>query len=840
MNSFPRRSVTAFLLLTVITCLLIPTIATAQKAKPQPVKPIDGVTFFTKTIKPILDKNCISCHTGKSASGGLDLTSRETFLKGGLSGDVLSLKAPAKSLFIKAVNYDGLKMPPTGRLPQPQVEALTKWIKMGAPWSGKKSAEPTTHEAPKVTPETMKFWSFQPVKRPIVPKVKQKTWVRNPIDAFVLSRLEKIGLTPNPTASKLVLIRRATYDLTGLPPTPDEVRDFLNDKSPNAYEKLIDRLLESPHYGERWGRHWLDLVRYAETNSYERDGDKPFVWRYRDYVINALNNDLPYDQFVMEQLAGDELPERTPQRLIATGYYRLGIWDDEPADPLQAHYDDLDDIVSTTGQVFMGMTIGCARCHDHKIDPMPQKDYYKMLAFFSGVKRYGVRSNESVEANSLSPISSPEKIAQHKTAVAEHQQKLRTNRDELTKLEELARPDFQPVEKEEFNNPNARIEIMKKRVGKILTQEQFNKYVTLSTERRRLERSRPPALEMALTVKEEQNPPSTKVLMRGNPHTPGEEVKPGFLAVLNNPDPVLAASNQPETLGRRLTLAKWIASPTNPLTARVMVNRIWQYHFGRGIVRTSSNFGFQGTPPTHPDLLDWLASDFTTNGWKMKRVHKLMMTSSTYRMSSVPNPAAVKKDPENDLYWRFDMRRLFAEEVRDSILAVNSSLNRQMYGPSIFPKIPAMVLAGQSRPGEGWYTSAPEQQRRRSVYIHVKRSLTYPLIASFDGPETDFSCPIRFATTQPTQALGMMNSEFINEEARTFAADLKKQAGENTEAQVRLGLLRVLQREPTQKEIARGIKLINDLVNVHKLDADKALTSFCVVAFNLNEFIYLE
>jgi mono/diheme cytochrome c family protein len=750
----------------------VPNGASPQRSAPDAA---EQVKFFETQVKPILKANCFTCHgEGTELSGGLRLTSRAGILKGGVSGPAVTPAKPSESLLVRAINYQGRQMPPTGNLPQAQIAILTRWVAMGLPWTpGEAGAgnAPVKKGPPPVNAETMNFWSFRRVKRPPVPAVKHPGWVKNPIDAFVLANLERANLTPVAPAGKAALLRRATYDLIGLPPSPEEVQAFLADRSPNAYEKVVDRLLASPHYGERWGRHWLDLVRFAETNSFERDDPKPFAWRYRDYVIQALNQDKPYDRFLREQLAGDELEQVTPETLIATGYYRLGAWDDEPSDPEQARYDELDDIVATTGQVFLGLTVNCARCHDHKLDPIPQKDYYRLLAFFQGINSYGVRSAESVAANSLRPIA----------AEADR------NQNQLLK-------------------------------------------------------SPPQGLDRALCVTEGGRvPPPTFVLLRGNPHVPGEKVEPGFPSVLAPPAPdIRAPGADAPSSGRRTALANWIVSQDNPLTARVMVNRLWQHHFGRGIVRSPSNFGSLGTPPTHPELLDWLASEFVRNGWRLKPLHKLMMMSSTYLLSSQADPKALAQDPENDLCWRFNMRRLDAEEIRDSILAVNGSLNLKMGGPGIYPTIPPEVLAGQSRPGYGWEKSSPEERARRSVYIHIKRSLAVPLLASFDAADTDFSCPVRFATTQPTQALGMMNSAFLNEQAQVFADYLQKHAGQDATAQVALALRRTLQREPTAKEIARGVKFLRTMQAEHRVSAEEALRCWCIVALNLDEFIYLD
>jgi hypothetical protein len=802
-----------------------------------------AIQFFEQQVQPILTANCLKCHGGKgTAKGGLRLTSRQGLLKGGETGPAIDVERLSDSLILKAIHYESYEMPPTGKLPDDQIAILERWVKMGAPGlPGVEVVESEAHSPPPVNDQTKQFWSFQPVQRPAVPVVTLSDWVRSPIDAFILHRLEKAGLRPAPPAAKQTLIRRAYYDLTGLPPSPDEVAEFIADTSVDAYERLIDRLLDSSHYGERWARHWLDLVRYAETNSYERDGDKPFVWRYRDYVIRSLNNDKPYDQFILEQLAGDELDSVTPESIIATGYYRLGIWQDEPVDPEQELFEDLDDFVRTTGEVFLGLSIGCARCHDHKLDPLPQKDYYRFLAFFRNIRRFGVRSNDTVLDASVQPIGSPEEVKRYRTLAAAYRARLQKNRATLQKTESGLRKDLRGVENDEWKTEAARIDIARTRIGGLLTQKEFDQYVLECRERDELRSVKPPGMDQALCVKEHgSTAPATYVLVRGNAHAKGDEVQPGFPAVLSPPNPQIVVPPGGQSSGRRTALARWIVSPDNPLTGRVMVNRLWQYHFGRGIVRSSSDFGFQGMAPTHPELLDWLASEFVSNGWRLKPLHKQIMLSNTYCMSSLGDPEALAQDPVNDLFWSFDMRRLSAEAIRDSVLAVNNSLNRQkMYGPSIFMKIPAEVLAGQSRPGDGWGESTLEDRTRRSIYIKVKRSLIVPMLANFDGPESDFSCPVRFQTTQPTQALGMLNSAFMNEQAQVFANNLRN-AFEQPPDQVRTALGRVMQRAPSQAEIQRGLKLLGLLEQQHGLDADQALKQFCLICLNLNEFIYVD
>jgi mono/diheme cytochrome c family protein len=734
-------------------CLASLLFGLAQFAAGQPSP--DGLDFFERKVRPLLAENCYSCHGPEKQKGKLRLDSPGAIRAGGESGPILVPGKPEESRMILAVSYqdEDLKMPPKTRLAKAQVAELTEWVKRGAPMPAGEAwiaSAPATKEF-QIGAKDRAHWAFQPLMRPPIPPYgEQRTPSRNPIDSFVLSRLKTKGLAPNPPASKRQLIRRASYDLTGLPPSAGEIEAFLADKSPQAWETVVDRLLESPRYGEKWGRHWLDLVRYAESNSYERDNPKTNAWRYRDYVVRSFNQDKPYDLFIKEQLAGDEFPKRGDDAIIATGFYRLGIWDDEPADPEVARYDALDDVVTTTGQVFLGLTVDCARCHNHKLDPISQADYYRLLAFFQNINP--------------------------------------------------------------FKNGGPTDEIPLSTAG------------------------------AALGVTE-SGPKSgqTFVLLRGNPKTKGDEVEPGFLQVLGAASAKLPQPpGNAKTTGRRSVLADWIASPQNPLTARVMANRVWQYHFGRGLVRSANNFGLQGDPPTHPELLDWLASELIARGWRLKPLHRLIMTSQAYQMSSQGRAEALRVDGANDLLWRFEMRRLTAEEIRDSILAVNGSLNLKMSGPGIYVDIPKEVLAGQSRPGNGWGKSAADEQARRSIYIHVKRSLLTPILESFDLAETDRSTPIRFVTVQPTQALGMLNSEFLNRQAELFASRLRKEAGKDLREQVRLGLCLATSRPPTSAEIKRGVELLQNLAAENHTGPESALKYFCLMALNLNEMIYVD
>ena len=524
-----------------LPCAVLLFSASAQAADPA-LSPREQVDFFTRMVKPLLVKNCFKCHAGGKVKGGLHLDNRAGLMKGGDSGRAVNLKRPEKSLLLEAINYEleGYEMPPSGKLPAEQIATLKRWIRMGLPISPDFAGKIGESESrsPRVNAETKAFWSFQKVTRPQPPKVGDTQWVRNPIDRFVLARLEEAKLAPSGPAEKTALLRRATYDLTGLPPTPMEIDGFLADDSPRAFATVVDRLLKSPQYGEKWGRHWLDLVRYAESNSYERDGTKPHVWRYRDYVIRSFNSDKPFDQFTTEQLAGDELEQVTTESKIATGYYRLGIWQDEPVDPEQSRFEDLDDILRTTTEVFLGLTVGCARCHDHKIDPIPQTDYYRLLAFFRNIRRYGVRGGRSVEDASITSVATAEELERNKKAVDRHKAELAGVQKELRALNVVYKRLLEGGEVDDFKRDQNRVSILRKKVPGKLAKDKFEAYRKLTDRRNRLRKFRPPGFSQALVVKElGPNPPQTFVQIRGNAHARGEKVEPGFPLVLSPPEP---------------------------------------------------------------------------------------------------------------------------------------------------------------------------------------------------------------------------------------------------------------------------------------------------------------
>lgn len=792
-----------------------------------------GIEFFEKRIRPVLVARCYDCHSvsADKVKGGLLLDSRASMLKGGDTGPAIMAGDATKSLLIQAVRWSDkdLEMPPKKKLSDAEIAELTTWVKMGAPWPAGDAPPVAVRREFQITDKDRAHWAFQPLKKPTPPAAKSSAPIINPIDAFILANLEAKGLAPNPAAGKRALVRRVYYDLTGLPPTPQQTEAFVADNSPRAWENLIEQLLKSPRYGEQWGRHWLDLVRFAETNSYETDHVKPNAWRYRDYVIRAFNDDKPYDQFIREQLAGDEFSEVTADSIIATGYYRLGIWDAAPADQDLARYDMLDDIVATTGQVFLGLTVDCARCHDHKIDPIAQRDYYSLLSFFHNVNHYR-------NGGPTDEIPLPKAAGVVDEAQTEREAKQKELEIEAGEIEEH----FRLLTKREKTPPKQIPGMIRKEGSEVLGAEVYRQYMKIRNELRDLEKAVASAGSALAVTEAGAQAPETFILERGNTASPGAQVSPAFLQVLSPSAPHITPPASGKSTGRRTALANWIASSQNQLTARVMVNRIWQHHFGRGLVRSSSNFGMQGDAPTHPELLDWLASEFIASGWSIKAMHRLILTSSTYRMSSRPSAAALSKDPRNDLLSHFDMRRLTAEEIRDSILAASGALNDKMFGPGIYVEMPKEVLAGQSRPGSGWGKSSAQEQSRRSIYIHVKRSLITPILASFDVAETDHSTPVRFTSTQPTQALGMLNSAFIHEQARALASRVQKEAGDAPAAQVRLALELVTSRPATESDVQRGLKLITTLREQEHATPEAALTSFCLLALNLNEFLYLD
>ena len=693
---------------------------------------------FDRTVAPVFAKHCLSCHGEDKQRGELDLRSAAKTLAGGASGPVVVPGRAEESLLVQLLTPKARPhMPPKGQLSDVEIAVVKNWIDKQQPTVATVPAKASTH------------WAFQKVTRPAVPEVRNEDWVRSPVDRFILARLESKGLRPSSPASRADLLRRVTLDLTGLPPTPAEVEAALADRSAEWYETVVDRLLASPAYGERWGRHWLDLARYADSSGFHNDLDRPHAWRYRDYVIQSFNDDKPYGQFLREQLAGDEIAPGDPTALAATGFCINGPSnEDNMGQQAEQHrLDALDDVIATTGQVFLGLTLGCARCHDHKYDPVSIQDYYRLLAVF----------NNSVKKTL--PV-------QGTTLVA-------------------------------FTEANS-------------------------------------------------TPRKTRLLWRGDLSNPGPEVQPGVPAALAAqalafPAPEAGAT----TTGRRRVLADWIAAPENPLTWRVLANRLWQYHFGRGLVASSSNFGLNGDRPTHPELLDWLALELVRHDGRLKPVHRLLVTSAVYRQASQASAELIAADPTNLLLGRMSKRRLEAEAIRDTILAVSGSLNPQAGGPGIKPRIPAGLLDASQR--NKWprveRESAPHW--RRSVYVYVKRQLRLPLLEAFDAPTASNSCERRPESTVPTQALVLMNDEFTQDQAARFAQRVIRIAGNDAAAQVQQTFLLALGKPASLAREADAVVFLQQQRQMHaKAGADeaarRALTDLAHVLFNSSEFVFVD
>ena len=1112
-------------------------LALALLATPQTHAEEIDAAWYTMHVLPILEDNCIRCHGPEKHKSEFRLDYRNRLVEGGELGPGINESDLAKSALLLAISYkdDQNEMPPKGKLPQAQIDILNKWVIAKAPMPADKlelqeeeSDEPEPHV---VNDERKNYWAYRPVENPTPPASSNPAWNTTAIDQFIHAKVTAAGLKPNAPAERAKLIRRASYDLTGLPPRFEEVTAFVNDPASDAeaFATVVDNLLARPQYGEKWGRHWLDVVRYAESNGYERDSYKPEVWRYRDWVIKAFNDDLPYTDFIRHQLAGDEVAPGDPDALIATGYYRLGLWDDEPADRLLQKYDILDGVADTSARAFLGMSMGCARCHDHKIDPIPHVDYYSWLAFFHNVRDMQNKGGDMIEV-SQDPDALERARAERQQQESELTEKIRAfetevklaidneNAEKAGQVEQSdiidlkyrffrdtyeKLPDFDglrhenegklsagfidlspatrddaigfvfegqlvvprdgtykfnldsadgsrlsingksvieydgihpagapkqgsvklkkgnvPIRVDYFNKTSANVlnlswsgpgvpirslsrgsETMIKdgrsggddwryttkvppgnwllndfddkkwAVGKsgfgrdgtpaikvntnwdtneIWMRKEFNmaampfamnlsvfhdedieiyingekmfeakgyinKYIDgplkgpwkkilkpgrnimavhciqtgggqgvdvgLGTGKRAAPGARPKSVEelarseggrilgkrnkeyidlkkqrdqlrrkpvtapgtfKVFGVKENgTKPPQTFVLRRGSPHAKGEQVQPRFPSILTDA-PVPEAKPVNNSSGMRTIVANYIANTDNQLTARVMVNRVWQHHFGRGIVATSSDFGNIGSKPTHPELIDWLAHHFMHElDWSIKDLHRVIMNSAAYRMASTGNEQALGADPQNKAFWRMNMRRLTAEEIRDSIINATGQLNLKAGGPSFFSEIPEMILATAST-GKGKWGNSPETERnRRAVYNTIRRSLLDPMLASFDLADTDNPCPVRFATTVPTQSLTLLNSKFSNDKAAQFAERLRK-ASDKPREQIILATRTALNRDPTESEIKDFTEMLADMKTLPDIDDKKALDRLCLLFLNLNEFLFVD
>ncbi|UUO09060.1 DUF1549 domain-containing protein [Blastopirellula sp. J2-11] len=743
----------------------------------------EQAAFFEHDIRPLLIKRCFECHSDETEKGNLRLDSRGALLAGGDSGAAIEPGKPAESLLIEAIRYESFEMPPAGKLPDAEIALLTKWIQMGAPWPGGDDA-PIRHSAKdKITDEDRHYWAFQPLATVTPPELEEARWNGNPIDRFVRQQQIAAGVTPNAKADKLVLLRRVCFDLTGLPPTPEQTERFMEDPTPQAYEKLVDSLIDSPHFGERMATHWLDLVRYGESDGYRQDAYRPHAWRYRDYVINSFNQDKPYDQFVLEQLAGDEAAPNNPDAIVATGFLRHWIYEYNLRDVRSQWQVIMNDITDTTSDVFLGVGMGCAKCHDHKFDPLLQRDYFQLQAFFSPLM-----PRDDV------PAASPKELAEYQAALTEWEAE---TRDIRTKIDELEAASIAAtIQSQTTKFPEDIQEMMNKPVdqrsplehqlvalafkqvnpvisrsrGKVGDAKKKAEYKQLQAELAKHPKPKPLPTVYSVSDVGPQAPPT---YITGKERL--GEISPDFLTVLDA-SPVSIESSGSST-GRRSELARWITSEDNALASRVIANRLWQWCFHRGLVATPNDFGNLGTPPSHPELLDWMSQEFIDQGRSMKSMIRLLVTSETYQLATTRTAAADKLDLENRTYWRSQVRRMSAEQVRDAMLAAAGKLDRTTGGPSVSGTTP-----------------------RRSVYLKVIRNTREPLLDAFDFPERFSSSATRNTTTTPTQSLLLINGDFPLQQAERMAATIRK-AGPTNEDRIRAAYISALSRKPTTAEL---------------------------------------
>jgi mono/diheme cytochrome c family protein len=690
--------------------------------------------FFEARVRPVLVEHCLDCHGTDKKKGGLRLDGRAAMLKGGDTGPAVVPGKPDESALITAVRYDAeLQMPPKGKLKDTEIAALNDWVKRGAQWPEPRQGVSATKPVPApaalsvastISTEDRAFWSFQAVRNPTPPAVHDATWTANPLDRFILASLEGAGISPSPPADKRTLIRRASFDLTGLPPTAEEIDAFLRDAAPDAFARVVDRLLASPRYGERWARHWLDIARYGEDQAHSfQPRLYPSGYRYRDWLIRSFNRDLPYDQFVIAQIAGDLLdgPEaERNDRLAAVGMFACGpvYYGDEKK------HDQYADRIDTLTRGFLGLTVACARCHDHKYDPIPTADYYSLEAIFAST------DYSEIPAVPRSQVEAYDKA----------QEAIKAKDKQITEFvkSEVARLKIKSADEKP------------RLLERLLPEQSKTKIQAMRAELETIKKSAPPKYPVIHSLVDRAQPVDGRVLVRGNPDTPSATVPRQFLAVLTNHRTAFRQGSG------RLELARAVASPENPLTARVMVNRVWQQHFGRGLVATSSNFGTLGERPSHPELLDWLAHRFVASGWSLKELHRTIMLSSAYQQSSRFDSQSAERDPANTLVWRMNRRRLDVEAWRDAILTVAGRLETPMGGPSV--------------------SVDSASNHRRTVYAAVSRHDLAWMLRLFDFPDPNITSGSRTETTVPLQQLFVLNSEFMIDAARAVAARISPAA----------------------------------------------------------------
>ncbi len=810
----------------------------------------EALEFFEREVRPVLVEHCYRCHGQARQRSDLRLDSKSAVLQGGIQGPAVVPAHPEESLLVEAIRYEGLEMPPEGPLPEEKVNLLVRWVELGAPWTPEDQAEQRDLGFSLFTDADRAEYAYQPLGPVAPPRVQDQRWLSNPIDQFILDRLEREGLTPAPRADRRTLVRRLYFDLTGLPPSPDQVQTFLNDSDPQAYRKLVDRLLDSPRFGERWGRHWLDLVRFAESNGYRADEFRPFAWRYRDYVIQSLNDDLPYDQFIKEQIAGDELSPDDPRAKVATGYLRLWVYESNQRD-VEAQWDAiLDDLTDVTSDVFLGLGMGCARCHDHKYDPILQRDYYRLRSHFAAIL-----PREDLSVLQQGPgTGRAEREAVWNFLTLELRSELKSLEEDVTRSVTLdAISKFQPEMRSMIKTPPAERTLREHQLAELayrqvtlaesnalsrLKGEDKERRGTLLADLDKFDFLKPPGPSLDAIVDVSAEAPPTRIPGKRSE----EEILPGPLSILDPEPSEIRPVNWSESTGRRSALAHWLTDPAeNPLPPRVIVNRLWQHHFGEGIVETPSDFGRLGEPPTYPELLDWLANELIQHGWSLKHLHRLMVTSSTYQQASDhPLTEHDEKLLENQerLFGKMRIRRLEAEPIRDAMLAVSGELDRDhIGGPSVDPDQPV-----------------------RSIFTKFKRNAKDPFLSAFDVAGGYLSTSRRNVTTTPIQSLLMINGAWTIQRARAFSDRLLNGDLQSDRERVDLAFQMAFGRPASPTEIADTLQFLRELsvdaagdialnepgpglsgcdFEPHPI-TDDAWVDFCHALFNSSEFIYID
>ncbi|HEX8912943.1 MAG TPA: PSD1 and planctomycete cytochrome C domain-containing protein [Humisphaera sp.] len=828
-----------------------------------------GIDFFERKVRPVLVQNCYQCHatTSQKLKANLYCDSRAGLLKGGDSGPAIVPGNSAKSALIKAIRSDDpdTKMPPKQALSAQQVADLAKWVDMGAPWPAepKVAAKPGQTQAQRWAQLAREHWAWQPVKAVAAPAVKDAAWAKGDIDKFVLAKLDAAGLKPVADADKVTLIRRVTFDLVGLPPTPEEVTAFVNDPAPDAYERLVDRLLASPAFGEKWGRHWLDVARYAESTGSSRNYPYHHAWRYRDYVIDSFNADKPYNVFVQEQIAGDLMPSKDAtqrnERLVATGLLAMGVKDLNERNAAKYDMDNVDEQIDVVSKSVLATTVACARCHDHKFDPIPTEDYYKLAGIFksseilSGVKSRKGGNKEYADPASLvrlTAVAAPAAPAAAAKPAAAPQDKAARIAAATAKLESI---------QTEMRKMRADLglDAGDKANAKALAKKNPAKAEAFLAKRQELQQARAELAELesaaapapaakkaaagpdllAMGIRDDAKPADCRINIHGEHDDLGPAVPRGVVSLIRGP---AVPTIKPDESGR-LQLAYWLSSPQNPLTSRVMANRVWQHLFGEGLVRTVDNFGTTGETPSHPELLDHLATQFVRDGWSVKRLVRSVVLSHTYRLASTYDPKSFNADPENRLLWRHGQRRLDAEQIRDAMLVVGGNLETSRPAASPVARLPDAEIR-QGRRGADFDRTGGEH---RSVYLPVVRAMTVPMMDTFDVAEPTMVTGARDVTTVATQALFMMNNEFAVAQARRLAERVRDDVSSGTDEQrVDRAYAIALGRGATAAERARGVAYVNAFA-AEAGTADKAKAradgwaAFCQALVASAEFRYL-